>query len=267
MNDAGIRERTCRFGEHGRLAGIVTEPAESPRGAAVIVKAGLSPKFGPFRLYTQLARRLAADGQLVLRFDLGGIGESRPSSGALPLKQRTEMEIRAAVDHVCELGVPGELAIGGLCSGAEDAFRYAEIDPRVTAVFMIDPFGFRTFGWLWRNYAIRGVRRGLALAGLVPANREDDTVGSTLIHYEQMDYAECTRIIRALIARGVRMHFVYTSGMRESFNHRRQFDAMFRSVDFRRTPPSVDYFPQLRHTQALEGDRQLIVESIARSLA
>ncbi len=266
MNDAEIRERSCRFGEHGRLVGIVTEPAKSPRAAAVMVTAGLTPKFGPFRLYAQLARRLAGDGLLVLRFDLGGIGDSVPAHGALPLKKRTEEEIRAAVDHLSERGAPGGLVLGGLCSGAEDAFRYAAIDPRVTGLFLIDPFAFPTFGWIWRDYLIRGVRRGLALAGFLPTYRAGDGGRSTLIHYEYMRYDECSRIMRALVARKVGIHFLYTGGMRESFNHKRQFKAMFRDVDFQ-NPPTVAYFPQLRHTQVLEADRQLVIDSIARRLS
>jgi len=266
MNNAEVRERSCRFGEHGRLAGIITEPVRSPRAAVVMVTAGLTPKFGPFRLYAQLARRLAGDGLLVLRFDLGGIGDSVPASTALPLKKRTEMEIRAAIDHLSGHGVAGGLVLGGLCSGAEDAFRYAAIDPRVTGLFLIDPFAFPTFGWIWRDYLIRGVRRGLALAGLLPTYRAGDDDESSLIHYEYMRYDECSRIMRALVARNVGMHFVYTGGMRKTFNHKRQFSAMFRDIDFQ-DPPTVDYFPQLRHTQVLQADRELVIESIARGLS
>ncbi len=266
MNDAGIRERCCRFGERDRLVGIITEPAETPRAGVVIVTAGLTPKFGPFQLYTQLARRLAHDGLRVLRFDLGGIGDSIPAHGALPLAKRTEIEIRAAVEHLLEGLAPGQLILGGLCSGAEDAFRYAELDARVTGVFLLDPFGFRTFGWIWRDYLIRAARRGLARLGYLPTFRSGDADQSTLIHYEQMGYEECSRIMRALIARKVGMHFLYTGGMRATFNHRRQFGAMFRGIAFTQAP-TFDYFPQLRHTQALEADRQLVVQSVARGLS
>ncbi len=53
--------------------------------------------------------------------------------------------------------------------------------------------------------------------------------------------------------------------MRETFNHKGQFRAMFPDVDFRGLA-SVDYFPRLRHTQSLEADRRQVVESIAGAL-
>ena len=60
MTNAEIQESTCRFGEHQQLTGVLTEPAETaPRIACVLINAGLIPKFGPFRLYAQLARRLS----------------------------------------------------------------------------------------------------------------------------------------------------------------------------------------------------------------
>ena len=63
-----ISESTCRLAGD-RLAGIVTAAATSStsaRGACVLVNAGLVPKHGPFRLYTELARRLARAGYTTL---------------------------------------------------------------------------------------------------------------------------------------------------------------------------------------------------------
>ena len=172
MKDAATRERDLRFGEHRHLSGIITEPRGSARGTCVLVTAGLTPRFGPFRLYAQLARRLASEGFLVLRFDLGGIGDSRQAYASLPLRRRTELELRAAVDQ--SYAGAGPLILGGLCSGAEDSVRYAALDARVTGLALIDPFGYPTLGWRWRDGLIRGARGALAAAGLIPARRKDD---------------------------------------------------------------------------------------------
>lgn len=258
-----IREESRRFGEGGRLAGVVTLPAGAPKGRVVLVTAGLTPKHGPFRLYAQLARRLAEDGLLVLRFDLGGIGESVRARGTVPIETRTEQEVRAAVDHLTQGAPGGPLLVGGLCSGAEDAFRYAAADPRVTGVFMLDPFAYRTRGWVWRDALIRAARRALALAGLLPTAQGE---GASLVDYKYMPYEECLARLKALLARGVGLHFLYTGGARELFNHRSQFEAMFPGVDFRGLA-AVDYFPQLRHTQVLEADRRLVIEAVARGAA
>lgn len=260
-----IKESCCRFGENRRLSGVITEPAGgAPRAALVLVSAGLKPKFGPFRLYAQLARRLASDGLLTLRFDLGGIGDSGRGRGELPLAKRTELEIRAALDHLWESYPLAGAALGGLCSGAEDSFRYAEHDPRVTGLMLMDPFGYKTLGWRARDLPIRIARRSLRLLGFLPTAGAEENAAA-LVDYAHMEHAESSRILRALIRRKVPMHFVYTGGMHESFNHKSQFKAMFRGIDFE-GQVTLEYFPQLKHTQPLEEDRRLVIESIAGAL-
>ena len=261
MTKSEFKESCCQFGEHRQLTGVVTEPVDSaPRAAVVLISAGLTPKVGPFRLYAELARRLASEGMLVLRFDLGGIGDSGQGYADHPLKKRTEMEIRAALDHLSERRGLDGFILGGLCSGAEDSFRYAELDPRVTGLVLMDPFGYKTLGWRSRDLLIRLARRSLWMLGLLPTFASEK--GTALINYEHMDYAESSRILGVLIRRRVPMHFVYTGGMRESFNHKSQFKTMFREIDFRGLA-TLDYFPQLRHTQVLDADRRKVVESIA----
>ena len=89
-----MKEFSCRFGDSERLVGIITAPDPPARRAAIVlVTAGVSPKSGPFRLYAELARRMARDGFWALRFDLGGIGDSRPAGTAEPLSARTSCEI------------------------------------------------------------------------------------------------------------------------------------------------------------------------------
>ena len=263
MTKIEIQESCCRFGEHQQLTGVITEPVNAaPRIAFVLVSAGLTPKFGPFRFYAELARRLSGEGLLTLRFDLGGIGDSGKGYAGRPLIERTELEIRAAVDYLDERNDLDGIILGGLCSGAEDSFRYAEIDPRVTGLMLMDPFGYKTWGWRSRDVLIRLARRSLWTLGLLPTYGGKDDAAA-LIDYAHMDHAESSRILQSLIRRRVPMHFVYTGGMRESFNHKRQLNAMFGKIDFRGLV-ALDYFPQLRHTQALEEDRRMVIESIAR---
>jgi pimeloyl-ACP methyl ester carboxylesterase len=260
-----IKESSCRFGEHGQLTGVITEPTDAaPRIACVLINAGLIPKFGPFRLYAQLARRFASEGLLTLRFDLGGIGDSGQGYANHPLKKRTELEIRAALDYLNEHHELDGIILGGLCSGAEDSFRYAELDPRVTGLVLMDPFGYKTLGWWARDLLRRIARRSLRMLRLLPprAGRDKSTA---LINYAHMDYAEASRILRVLIRRKVPMHFVYTGGMSESFNHGRQFKTMFGKIDFQGLA-TMDYFPQTEHTQVLEEHRRMVIESIAHNL-
>jgi hypothetical protein len=72
--------------------------------------------------------------------------------------------------------------------------------------------------------------------------------------------------LRGLLQRGVQLHFVYTGGMREHFNHPGQLRAMFPEIQLNGLV-SVDYLPQLDHTQLLEAERRILIEAIAARLS
>jgi len=266
-----MKESCCQFGPERQLAGIITEPsARAARFGFVLVSAGITPKHGPFRLYAELARRLAEEGIATLRFDLGGIGDSAQSTVQAPLKQRTELEIRAAVDYLSEQRGLDAVALGGLCSGAEDAFRGAAVDRRVRAVVLIDPFAYRTPGWAWRHALYRLRRRTLRALGLyappIATKPPRENERAKLVAYKYMDRAESTRILSDFLERRGRAHFVYTGGMRDLFNHERQLCTMFRGLELG-SSVTLDYFPHLDHTQLLAEDRRALTEAIARRLS
>jgi dienelactone hydrolase len=260
-----MRESACQFGPRRQLAGVLTEPdTVTQRRAVVLVSAGVTPKFGPFRLYVELARRLAREGYPTLRFDLGGIGDSGEEYAGYPLEQRTHLQIKAALDHLSERLELDGIVLAGLCSGADDSFRQAERDHRVTGVVMVDPFAYRTVGFLWRHLLFRLRRRLLRAVGLYrPPPKARATA---LVDYEHLPHGESTRILRDLLQRRVQLHFVYTGGMREHFNHQAQLRAMFREVPLRDSV-SVDYLPQLDHTQLFQAERRILIEAIASRLA
>jgi hypothetical protein len=267
-----MKESCCQFGEDRHLAGIMTEAVDGGKGTVILVNAGLIPKRGPFRLYAELARRLSRAGFSTLRFDLGGIGDSLRNSAGQPLKTRTELEIRAALDYVEGRYGPANLVLGGLCSGAEDSFRFAEIDSRVTGVVMIDSFGYPMPGWAWRNFLHRAVRRSRRALGLYhpyPHPKVSAPVGSQkgkpLVSYEYMSHAESSRILQKLVNRGTRVHFIYTGGASGVFNHESQLKAMFAGIDFRDLV-TLDHFPHMDHTQVLAEHRRTLVESITGRL-
>ena len=259
-----MKESCCQFGPGGKLAGILSEPAApASRATVVLVSAGVTPKFGPFRLYAELARRLARDGFRTLRFDLGGIGDSGEAFEDRPLEERTQLQIAAALDYLAERFELGGVTLAGLCSGAEDSFRHAEQDGRVTGVVMVDPFAYRTAGFAWRHFRDRAKQRLLRSVGLYrPLLR---TAEGSLVSYQYMAATESTRILRVLLERRVRLNFVYTGGMARHFNHTGQLRAMFPGIDFGDLL-RLDHLPKLDHTQLLERDRRTLIETIARRL-
>ena len=263
-----MNEACCQVGPGGRLAGIVTEPAGAPRRALVLVSAGLVPKFGPYRLYTELARRVAEDGTVTLRFDLGGIGDSGHGASGAPLRARTELEIRSAVDWLCERYRVKDLTLAGLCSGAEDSFRSAAVDERVTGVVLIDPFAYGTRTNAFQHALHRVGRRTLRALGLYAPAARPTTLGTRhrprAVSYRYMEKAEALPILRRLVERDAHVHFVYTAGARHAFTHVRQLAAEF-ELELG-DGVTLDHFPHLDHTQLLAQDRRIVVETIAGRL-
>lgn len=265
-----MREIVCQFGPTRQLSGIITEPAGMVRVGFVLVSAGLVPKYGPYRLYTVLARHLATLGVASLRFDLSGVGDSGPEFADQPLRVRTDLEITGAVDALCARYSLTSVTIGGLCSGAEDSFRYSVADERVKGVCMIDPFAYPTQGSRRRDFLRRAQRRGLRWLGIYrPLHRPRGQVGDiaegggTLVDYQYMARQESTAILERLLARKVRLQFLYTGGGKGVFNHRGQLRKMFPTLEFGDLV-DLDFLPGMDHTQELDEDRRVIVAAIAR---
>ncbi|MBI4364189.1 MAG: alpha/beta fold hydrolase [Candidatus Latescibacteria bacterium] len=135
-----MTEKAILFGERQHLLGIVTEPGPGSRGSSclVLLNAGLVHRVGPNRLHVKLARRMAARGWSVLRFDLSGIGDSGPGEETVSVSRQALRDIRAATEYVTSsLGV-GRVFLAGICLGADLAFQAALEDDRVAGVALIN---------------------------------------------------------------------------------------------------------------------------------
>ncbi len=76
--------------------GAAARPTDRP--AAVILNAGIVHRVGPNRMFVTLARRLAAAGTFVLRFDLSGIGDSETRNDGLAPFDSSLADIREVLD-------------------------------------------------------------------------------------------------------------------------------------------------------------------------
>lgn len=138
------RERPVAFGADGRLFGMVTRPASaSPIESAVIfLSTGAGHQVGPHRMYVPLAREWASRGHLVLRFDLGGIGDSpaaaeRDAGEAYP--ERMHEDVRDAIALTRRLAPRARVVLAGLCSGGWLAFDAARRGFDVDGIVAINP--------------------------------------------------------------------------------------------------------------------------------
>jgi len=144
---SAARERPVHFGPDASLYGIVTEPArgELRRRAVILLNAGAVYHTGVSRMSVSLARRWAARGYVVLRMDLSSLGESlprpgRPENEVFPPAAVEDM--RAAVEFLRSHYSVGDLAIGGVCSGAYHALRAAVAGLAVDRILMVNPQNF-----------------------------------------------------------------------------------------------------------------------------
>lgn len=161
-------EEAVVFGPDNRLFGILCRPVRPKAGAAamLIVNAGRTPHVGWARSAVNQARSLAEAGHASLRFDLGGIGDSRDYPGAADSIEDvlyapgTIADAKAGLDWLAAASGAPVVAYGA-CAGAFVALRLAA-DPRVPAVILVNLQRF-----VWRP----GETVAAAIAGAYPLAR------------------------------------------------------------------------------------------------
>lgn len=134
-------ERAVTFDCAGdELVGVLTEP-ESPATVAVLIVVG-GPQYraGSHRQFVLLARRLAAAGFPVMRFDCRGMGDG--CGDARTFDQYGE-DIAAAIDRlVASCPGVGRVVLWGLCDAASASLTYwhATNDARVAGMVLLNPW-------------------------------------------------------------------------------------------------------------------------------
>ena len=146
VHGGSAREEVVVFGSASTLVGIVTDPpvdaGDPGRPGVLLLNAGLLHRIGPNRLYVELARRLAAMGLVVLRFDFSGIGDSEVRKDNLPFEQSAVREAQEAMTFLGQTRGVQRFVLMGLCSGAVTSFRAARADSRVVGAVLLNPQGY-----------------------------------------------------------------------------------------------------------------------------
>jgi hypothetical protein len=119
------------------LFGIVTEKDGSPAGPWVLLLTVASHHHvGPSRLWVELARRWAASGARVLRFDVSGVGDSGDFGGPMVYTSRSVSDVVDAAKAISP-DAPGEVILVGMCSGAWAA-SLAGYEVGARAVYLVN---------------------------------------------------------------------------------------------------------------------------------
>lgn len=141
-----MRERAVRIGKPVPLVGVISEPDQLDPGlpAVLIFNSGVMHHIGTCRLSVKLARAFAAVGNLAIRFDFSGIGDSEPRRGTAAFDESAPKEASEVMDYLEQKRGIKTFVVYGLCSGADAAYQTALRDSRVVGFAQIDPFCYRT---------------------------------------------------------------------------------------------------------------------------
>lgn len=108
------------------------------RGIVIVVAGGPQYRAGAHRQFVSLARKLAARGHPVLRFDLRGMGDS---GGTYQGYEHSQPDIRAAIDALmADHPQVDEVVLLGECESASGILFYAYKDSRVRGIVLVNPW-------------------------------------------------------------------------------------------------------------------------------
>jgi len=256
-----VNEVFVTFGSENHLAGTLTLPSRSQQPVALLLlNAGVIQRMGPHRVNVKIARRVARQGIVTLRFDFPGQGESSSVASTVPFERQAVLDVQAAMDHVQRTTGIQRFAIAGICSGAHHGVTVAQADSRVVGLWMLDGFFYPTVKTglhrLKRRLSLQslpelGSWAAAKLAGLIRAaalrlasSNVDEGQGSGRYPFPPRKTYAAT--MNQLADRGVDMRLVFSGSMKPFFNYADQLRDAFpadRFVDkvHCRIEPGIDH--------------------------
>lgn len=264
-------EKVVTFGPADQV-GILTLPSGSGAAASPAIlmwNVGLNHRVGPFRIYVDLARRLAEAGFTAFRFDASGLGDSGVRREAVSDAEREDLDVADAMDAVTRRTGITSFVLVGFCSSVDAAHRVAVKHARVVAVVHLEGYAFETKGsQLRRVQRWWSVRRWERRAWLAFPKLFPSLGGPINLQVESVykrDYPAWPKFARELAAltqRGTSLLFVYAGGD-TFFNYEDQFWEMFDTPELDHRKVRVVYFSRADHTFF---DAQIREEVMARVL-
>ncbi len=149
-----IKESVCWYSPEQQLFGVLCCPAtgsDTNKPLVILANSGSVHHVGPNRVYTHIARQLAACGVSSLRIDIQGIGEScalNSSNKNHPYQDSAVSDVFSAIHYVIDQGLASTVTLAGICSGAYSAFHSALAQNThklpIAEIILINPL---TFYW------------------------------------------------------------------------------------------------------------------------
>ena len=270
-----VRERVVQFGPGRSLVGILAS-AEAPAASlpyVILINSGVIHRVGSARVYVELARAFAAAGAPTLRFDLSGVGDSARRADVMSVRESVERDVADAIAYLTSSHGASHVVLMGLCSGAFDAFSAAVSEPRVAGALMVDlPGPFRGLAHTTRHIGARlfrlsswrnPVRSFLGHSKSLVADATRSANGDA--RYVIGARAAATRAsmeaqMDKMLQRGTRLHFLFTAGLEQNYNHASQFRSTFPRAA-QHPAVTTDFFPEPDHSFGTQAMRARLIRS------
>jgi hypothetical protein len=249
-NGVTVREQTVVVASTEALSAVVVEPlpqaGDAPRSAVLILNTAGERRIGPSRMWVPFARERAAAGQIVMRLDQAGVGDSDfPAHRAAvnPYNDEVLADVAAAIEWLRANRGVTQCSVLGLCSGSYHALKAALAGlPGIHQVLAVNPSLFYWHDGMpleeptanpgnqvtYMNNAVRGIRdpqkwlrllKGqIDLAGLLRAVLARTGRG---LKFRLRDVARASGLgmqhdlaadLRAIGKRGIAVQFVFSAG-------------------------------------------------------
>jgi len=243
-----MNEQIAQFGENNLLYGIVSLPDDASSGkknpALIILNSGLLPRFGPNRLYVEMARAVAAVGNFVLRFDFSGVGESPAYQTELSYEARAKQEIQQALSYLeMKYGVQNFL-LTGICSGADASFLAALQDKRIVGIVPIDFYSVSSKSYLihsykrrifspksWLNFIsgnsdllniLKRVVNNITVFKTMSATKEKEVIEDSVETNTMNNMGNIREGYKKLFERKLQVYLIFSAGSPAYFNYNKQ---------------------------------------------
>jgi hypothetical protein len=269
-----VIETPVLFGSESTLVGVVTMPNGDANAdiACLTFNAGVIPRFGPHRFNVKLARNLAAAGIVSMRFDISGLGDSRPALAGRNFLQQAVVDIRAAMDFLEQHHGIRRFVLIGNCSGAVHVYWASLADERVVGSLMFDVFCYKT-RWTrlvrhwkrlragtWRSTAMAIGRRLTAVLS-VRSHSEDKAEASMFAaddSHATPPRDQYCQTMQTLVDRGISVLLVFSGGNFDYYSYAGQFHDCFAKEAFV-DKVRCDHMPEIDHTLLnLDAQRRFI---------
>jgi dienelactone hydrolase len=271
-----MREQVARFGSNNHLVGILTEPHSKlklPKAPNILFwNVGIHHRIGPNRIFVDLARELAQQGFVTLRFDIAGLGDSEPNRNESQSEnERACSDVRAAMKFMIERTRSDNSVLVAFCSGVDAAHLMATTDSSVVGLVCIEGYRYKTRGYYLR-YPLR----------YLDANRWERSFrarfpkffppelnvalgvgqkGEQVYVREPVTLEKFRTDIRLMVSRGMKLMFAYAGGD-SIYSYRTQ---LFDMLDGQSLNASlhVEFYPKADHIFFVQRDRDQVVRDIA----